>query len=115
MSNGQRSSQRFCGRPGCGLAYLLHGHSPAACGNFIEFRSKEARELSTRVIDMSSLRSDTIDRARLLKISRHQKRAIGKAKTALTLGLRAQASHMPRVAQGYFNMALQALGSLGAE
>jgi len=44
METTQRSSQSFCARPGCGIAKSLHGHSGAACSNFIQPGSKEANE-----------------------------------------------------------------------
>ncbi len=113
----QRTSQSFCGRPGCGIAKSMHGKLTSACAAFIAPGSAEAnalrREMPTPMAD-EPIDAHLLDRVLMAGALEHLQTRIARATGCLQRGLSYQRAKMDKLAQQQFSAALKALGGLGA-
>lgn len=111
METKPRSNPGMCAR--CTYAKLMHGRLGGACSNFVEKGSKEARELPT-VVGHEIIDSAFLDRMLLAATIEHQNAIIKKATQATIAALAAANNGAPRTSARYSDLALKALGDLGA-
>ena len=106
------TSKAFCGRPGCGLARVLHPNS--VCTAYLPpVRKAPSHEAPTSHIDMSQLRSDLEEALTMAEAFVEVDRAIALATSQLKSGLTIRDLD-PQGSLVLFRAALATLGNLGA-